>query len=182
MMNTYRPEVVNQEIEYAEDHDEHYGAELGLEPDNNHDARDKAEHADRNSPDAPVSSENKSDEEEDEQDSPGKLEVHFAVLFVNLGQARGCEPFADPGVGENHKKAAHDRQIAEEEVQVEDEAVAEALKNNDGNQTRDGVFRILANDDIEGADNHGDYVDDQEGVGKTPWNYSMPTSENISSA
>lgn len=168
METTHRPEVVHQEVKHRKYKHEHRRTKLGLEPDHNHDTRHKAEKADQNPPERPLARENKSGEQENQQYAPCKLEVHFTVFLVHLRQACGRKLLADPTVGENHKETANDGQIAEEEVGVEDEAIAESLGNNNAHETTDGVRGVFAGHHEEGADSHGYDISEEEEVGYTP--------------
>uniref|UniRef100_A0A1Y1LG74 Uncharacterized protein n=1 Tax=Photinus pyralis TaxID=7054 RepID=A0A1Y1LG74_PHOPY len=60
------PEVVDKQVKDAQNNNEKSGAELGLEPDNNHDASAGSEERDQNAPNRPLASKDKSDKEEDE--------------------------------------------------------------------------------------------------------------------
>jgi hypothetical protein len=64
-----RPEIVDHDVEDAEDYDEHDGAPLGLESNDDHDASDETKKADSDSPEVPVTAENEAHKEEDEQDT-----------------------------------------------------------------------------------------------------------------
>lgn len=79
-----------------------------------------------------MASKDEPDEQEDQQHAPGELDVHLAVLLVELRQAGGDEPLADPRVRDDHEQAADDAEVAEEEVEVRDEAVADCLGDYDG--------------------------------------------------
>ena len=82
--SAHGPEVVDEQIEDAQDDDEQDGAELGLEADNHHDAGAGAKDADNDAPDGPLAAEDEADEEEDEQDAACELKVHLPVLLVDL--------------------------------------------------------------------------------------------------
>lgn len=166
-LSTYRPEVVDKDVEDAQNGDENDGAPLGLEANDNHNASNKTDQDDRNATNAPLASENEANEQEDEQNTASELEVHLAILLVELGKTGGSELFADPAVGKDHEQTAHDAKVAQEEVEVEDEAVAKGLGDDDANQADDGVLAVLADDDHEGGGEHGDDVDDEEEVGDT---------------
>lgn len=161
---TYRPEVVHQDIEDAKNEHQKGRAELGLEADHDHDAGDGTYQRDNNPPRGPLTGEDEADEEEDEQDTTGKLEVHLAVLLVKLREAGEGLGLAHPRVGEDHEETADDGEVSEEEVEVEDKAVAEGLGNDDGAKTGDGVVRVLADDDKRGAGQHGENVSEEEEV------------------
>lgn len=127
------PEVVDQKVEDAENNDKHDGAELGLETHDDHDAGNESKQANADPPEAPVTAENEADEEENEQDTTSELEVHLTVLLVESRETRRGELLADPRVGKHHQEASHDGQVAQEEVQVEDQTVSETLENHHAN-------------------------------------------------
>ncbi len=167
--DTYSPEVVDQNVEDAENDNQEGSAELGLESNDNHDAGDKTEERDNDAPDGPLSAEDEADEEEDEQNSTSKLEVHLAVLFLNLRQAGESLGLAHPRIREHHEKSTHDRQVAEEEVEIEDETISKCLGDDDTNQASNCVFRVFSDNDEGRARSHGDNVDDEEEVRDTRW-------------
>jgi len=158
VMGMQGPPVVDVEVEDAENQYQHNSGEFGLETDDNHDASDKSEEAGHDAPEAPVATEDKSNEEKDEEDTTSELEVHLLVLLVERRQAGRSELLANPRVGEHHQQASHDGKIAEEEVQVKHQAVAESLENHNTDETRDSVFRVLPSDDHDRADRHEDDV------------------------
>ena len=81
---TYRPEVVNKYVEDAENNHQHNRAPLGLESNYNHDTSTESQYANQYPPEVPVTSEDKSNKQEDQKNSSGKLEVHLAILLVDL--------------------------------------------------------------------------------------------------
>lgn len=117
---TYCPEVVHEDVENAQDEDQQNGAKLGLESDHNHDASHEANQRDHDSPQRPLAAPDEADEQEDQEDTSCKLEVHLAVLLVNRGQTSKSLSFPDPGVRQYHHKSTNNGQIAQEEVHVED--------------------------------------------------------------
>jgi len=161
-MGVQRPPVVHVEVEDAEDQDEHNSRELCLESDHHHDTGDKPENARDNSPEAPVATEDEANEEEDEQDAAGELEVHLLVLFVKRRQARRRKLLANPRVREHHQQAAHDGEIAQEEVEVEDKAVADALEHDNEHEPADRVLGMFPANDHDRAGGHEDYVYQEE--------------------
>lgn len=169
-MGTYSPEVVDQHVEYAQDNHQQRGAPLRLESNNHHDTGDQADNGDEDPPDGPLSTEHEAHKQEDEQHATCELEVHLAVLLFHLRKTSKCLGLLHPRVGEHHQKAAHDGQVAQEEVEIEDEAVAEGLRDDDANEASDSVFGVTAGNDERGADYHCDDVDDEEDVGKTVGN------------
>ena len=144
MMLVQGPEVVDKEIEDAQDDNEHDGTELGLEANDDHDAGHKANDADDHTTDAPFAGKDEPDEEEDEKHAACELEVHLAILLVDLGQARWREALADPTIGQDHQESPHDRQIAEKEVEVKDESIAKRLGDDHTKQAKDGKVGMFA--------------------------------------
>lgn len=168
---TYRPEVVNQNVEYTQQDHQQNSAPLGLESHNDHDTRHKPEQANNHAPQAPLTGKHEADKKEDQEHPTGKLDVHLAVFLIKLGQAGGHELLAHPRVRQHHEQASDDTQIAEEEVKIEDETVTEALGDDHAEQAEDGIFRLFAGDDQEGAYRHGDNVEDKEGMREAPWDW-----------
>lgn len=166
-ISTYSPEVVDKDVEHAQNGDENDGAPLGLEANDNHDASNETDQDDGNATNAPLASEDEANEQEDEQNTASELEVHLAILLIELRKTGRSELFADPAVRKDHEQTAHDTEVAQEEVEVEDEAVAEGLGDDDADQANDGVFAVLADDDHERGGEHGNDVDDEEEVGDT---------------
>lgn len=162
--STNRPEIVHKQIEQAQQNHKQNSRGLSLESNNNHHASHESNQADQNPPEAPFTREHKAHEQEDQKDTARKLDVHLAVFLVKLRESGGREALADPAVREDHEQAADDREVAEEEVQVEDEAVAEGLGDDDGEEADDGVFGVLADDDEGGAGCHCDDVEEEEEV------------------
>lgn len=144
---THSPEVVHNHVEHAENDDQQGGAELGLESNNNHHAGGQAQQADNDAENGPLARENEADEEEDEQNTTGELEVHLAVLLLELGKSGKGLGLAHPRVGENHQETTHDRQVTQEEIEVKDETVPESLRDNYTHKTADGVLGMPADDD-----------------------------------
>ena len=134
------PEIIYEHVEDAENEDQHYGAEFGLEAHDHHDARYETEHADGNPANGPLSREDEANEEEDQKDSTGELEVHLAVFLVNLRKTGRCKLLADPAIGKDHQETAHDGKIAQEEVEVEDQAIAKGLRNDNRGKTGNGLI------------------------------------------
>lgn len=84
MYFTYSPEVIDQHVKDTQDDNKHDSTELRLEAHNDHNASDETQKCNNHSPDAPCAAEDESDEEEDQQDSTSELEVHLAILLINL--------------------------------------------------------------------------------------------------
>nr|POE47778.1 hypothetical protein CFP56_01109 [Quercus suber] len=170
---SYRPEVVDEDVEDAQNHDEDDRAPLRLESNHHHDACHSAQHDDEDSTHTPLPCEDKTDEQENQEHSPGELEVHFAILFVKLGEASRSESFADPRIGKYHEQTAHDRKIAQEKVQVEDQAVTQRLCDDHADEPGHGIFAVPTDDDQEGRCGHGEHIDDEEEVCQTGRDYRL---------
>lgn len=119
-----------------------------------------------------MAGEDKSNEEENQQHTTSKLDVHLAVLFIQLGQSGWDELLADPRVGENHEQTADDAEIAQEEVEIKDETITETLCDDNSEQAGDGDLSVPAGDDQERADGHCNDVKDEERVRDTPGNWT----------
>jgi hypothetical protein len=63
---TYSPEVVDKDVEDAENQDQENSGELGFETNDNHDASNKAKQANEYSPNVPFTGKDEANEEEDE--------------------------------------------------------------------------------------------------------------------
>jgi hypothetical protein len=68
----------------------------------------------------------------------------------------------DPTVGQNHEETAHDGKITEEEVEIEDEAVAEGLRDDHTNEAYYSVFRVFSDYDHGRAYAHRDNVGEEK--------------------
>lgn len=99
--------------------------------------------------------EDKAYKDEDEQHTTGELKVGLAVLLVDIGETSKDVFALAECLGEHHEESTHNGEVAEEEVEVKDEAVAEALNDNDSKKTSDGGFRVAFGNDHAGAGNHG---------------------------
>jgi hypothetical protein len=56
------------------------------------------------------------------------------------------------GLAEDHDDTAGDAQITQEKIEIEDEAISEALNDDSDEKTCDSVFRILVRNDCTRAD------------------------------
>lgn len=161
---TYSPEVVHNQVENAENDNEQDSAKLGLEADNNHDTSSGSNNGEGRAPDRPLAAKDEADKEEDEQDTARELEVHFPVLLIDLGESRKGLVLPNPGVGEHHEETAHHGEVAQEEVKVGNEAIAEGLGHNDNHKAADSVVGVFPDDDEGRANSHGEDVEQQEEV------------------
>lgn len=165
---TYCPEVVHQNVENTQDHHEHNGAPLRLESHDHHDAGYETDDNDYHTTEAPFASKHKSNEQENEKYSASQLKVHFSVLLIQCGQPCWGKLLPNPAVGQHHYEAAHDRQVAQEEVDVEDQPIPEGLCDYNANETTNGIFGVFASDDEDGGDGHGENIDQEEQVVDAP--------------
>lgn len=166
---TYGPEVVNQKVEHAQNNNKHGSGELGLESNNNHNASHGSNSSNNDPPNGPRSREHKAHEQEDQEHTTSKLEVHLAILLIDLWEPGKRLCLANPGVREHHQEAAHDGQVAKEKVQVKDQTVAQSLCDDDANESSDCVVGVLAGDDEDRAGSHGDYVEEEEAMVEAGW-------------
>lgn len=167
---TYSPEVVHEDVEHAEKHNEDDGAPLGLESNDHHDAGNESEQADQDAPEGPLAREDESDEQEDEENTTSELEVHLAVLLVKLGETGRDKFLANPRIRKDHEKTADHTQVAQEEVQIENQSVSESLSYDNTQESSDGIVAVLPCDNEDRAGSHGDDVGDQEKMRDAPWN------------
>ena len=145
----HSPEVVDDDIEDAENQHEEGCRPLGLEADSNHYARDQTNDRNENTSDAPFPLDHETQEEENKQYSACKQEANSkfvvsrmpqtvenrGVLFLPVRLANGGKTGkrllpANHRIAKDHEQPSNDRQVSKEESQVEDESVAEALDND----------------------------------------------------
>jgi len=129
---TYCPEVVHQYIEHTQQNNQDDSTPLSLEANNDHDTSDETKSTNNDTPEAPCASEDESNEEEDEKNTTGELHVHLAVLLVKLGQTGRDKLLANPRVGQYHEQTTDDTQVTKEEVQIENQTISQALRDNHG--------------------------------------------------
>lgn len=168
---TYSPEVVHQNVEDTQDKNQERSAEFGLETNDDHDASNQADKGHTDSPHRPFAAENKPNEKEDQEHPAGQLEVHLTVLLVKSGKSSKSLRLPDPRVGQNHKQTTTDRKVSEEEVEVEDQAIAERLDDDDPYETGNGVIGVLSDNDKRRTGQHRDNVHDEEKMCQAGWNY-----------
>ena len=143
----YRPEVIHNHVENTQDQHQHHSAELSLEAHHHHHTRNKPQAGNHDPAYTPVTGEDEADEEEYQEDTASELEIHLAVLLVDGGKTGGSEPLSDPAVGQHHQETAHDAKVAEEEVEIEDETVAEGLGDNHAKEAGDSLIAMFPEDD-----------------------------------
>jgi len=86
------PPVVGEHIEHAQDEDEESSRPFGLEPDSDHTTCSQPDDRHKYSPDAPLSLDDKSQKEEDEQDAAGKKEAGNQInpLEIRPSDVESC--------------------------------------------------------------------------------------------
>ena len=127
----YRPEVVDQQIEYTQYHHQQDRAPLCLKPHHNHHTRHQPKQTDQYPRKPPVPTPYETHKQQDQQNPASKLDILFSVFLCGQGQACRSELLADPAVAENHEETAHYAEVAEEEVEVENEAIPKSLSYDD---------------------------------------------------
>ena len=73
--------------------------------------------------------------------------LFLPVRLTQGREAREERPAGVHGLAEDHEKPTTHGEVAEEEVHVEDEAVADSLHDDDRKETADRVFRVFPRDD-----------------------------------
>jgi hypothetical protein len=161
------PEVVGKRIEDAEDDDQEGCGPPGLEADCNHGAGGETEDGDEQPGDTPLSLDDETDEEEDEEYTTGEEEARWQegyrsetiggnhttnALFSTVRLADGRQTgkqllSCNHRFTEDHEKTADDREVAKEEGQVEDETVTETLDDNNCQKTSYCVFSVFFGND-----------------------------------
>lgn len=163
-LNTYSPEVVHKNVKDAKNNNQERSAVLGLESNNHHDTSNGSQDAHQDTPQGPLAAEDEAHKEEDQQHTASQLEVHLAVLLIDLGQTSKSLGLANPRIRQDHKQTTDNGQVSEEEVEIEDQAVAEGLRDHNPHQPSNCVIRVFPNNNERGTREHGDHVGDQENV------------------
>jgi len=86
------------------------------------------------------------------------LEIFPPVVLSHAGDAGEKFLSRAQSVTEDHQQATDNGEVAEKEVEVEDETVTEALDNDDTEETADSIFRIALPNDRGRAGQHGEDV------------------------
>lgn len=173
---SYRPEVVHEDVENAENHNEHDRAPLRLESNDDHNTCHSTDEDDQYTPKAPLTGKDEADEQEDEKHSAGKLEVHFAVLLVQLRKTRGGKLLPYPAVRKDHDEPTHHREVTQEKVEVKNQSVAQCLCDDHANESADGVLAMLPGDNKDAASSHSNDVYDEKDVVDSPWHCGLLVS------
>lgn len=161
---THSPEVIHQQVKDAQNHHQHNRTPLGLESHHYHHTRHKPKQTNHHPPKPPLPCKHKPHKQKNQQHPSRKLKIHLSILLIHLRQSGRREFRTHPAVAKNHKEPAHDAEVAQEEVEVENEAVAESLGDDNADKAEDGAVGMFAYDDKSGADDHGNDIDKEEGV------------------
>jgi len=158
------PPVVRKHVEHAQDEDEETGRPLGLEPDGNHTACTQPDDRHEYSSKAPLSLNNESQEEEDEQNATGEEEVFLSVVLADGWKTGKRCSTGDHRVTEYHEQSTNNAQVAQEEIEVENEAVTETLNNDNAEQSADSKFTVFLRNNGARPGKHSDDIEEQEHV------------------
>jgi len=169
----HAPPVVNKHVEHAQNHHEEDGGPLGFEADGYHPAGTETEKGDDHSCDAPCALDAEPEEQEDEEDTASEQEIFFAISFTDRREASKELPSRDHRFTENHDESTDDAQITEEEIEVEDEAITEALDDDYTEETTYSILGVALRYNGTGSDKHGEDVQKQEKVRYAPWEMSV---------
>ena len=80
--------------------------------------------------------------------------LFFAIRLAHVWQASKGGLAAHHGVAEDHEQASYDGEVTKEECEVENEAVSEALQNNNKEQSQRGTFCESLGDDRSRCAHH----------------------------
>lgn len=83
-----------------------------------------------------------------------KNSLFLPVRLADRWQTGKGFPPVDHGVTEYHEKSTNDGEVAEEKGKVKDQAIAEALNDDNSQQTHDSIFSVPFRDDSSGCDHH----------------------------
>jgi len=169
----HAPPVVNEHVEDTQNHHEEDGGPLGFEADGDHPAGSETEKGDNHSCDAPCALDAESEEQEDEEDTASEQEIFFAVGFTDRRETSEEFPSRDHRFTEDHDKSADDAQVAEEEIEVENEAISKALNDDYTEETTNSIFSVALRYDGTRTGKHGENVHEQEKVRDAPWEVSV---------
>jgi len=167
------PPVVGEHIEDAQNDNEEDSRPFGFETNSDHAAGGETKERNEHPCNAPCTLDDESEEQEDQEDTAGKQEVFLAVIFTDRRKPSEELLSRDHRFAENHDESTDDAQVAEEEVEVEDEAVSKTLNNNYSEETTDSVFCEALRYDGTRSDKHGNDVHEQEEMRNAPREVSV---------
>jgi len=169
----HAPPVVGKYVEDAQNHNEEDGGPLGFEANSNHTAGGKTEYGDKYPGNAPCTLKDEPEEQEDEENTAGEQEIFLAISFADRWESSKQLLSCDHRFAEDHNESANDAQIAEEKVEIEDEAVSKALDDDHAEETANSIFGEALRYDGAGSNKHSDHVQQQEQVRNAPWKVSV---------
>lgn len=149
-----RPKVVDEQVEDAQDQHQKAGAPSGLESDDDHDASSETENRDNDTCQCPFALDDEADEKEDEQNAAGELEVDLAIGFAERRKSGKDVLLGGKAVREHHEQSTYDREVAKEEVEIEDKTVSESLDHDHTEEGSNRDFGVSAHDHGCGGGTH----------------------------
>jgi len=158
------PPIIYGNVENTERDDEECCRPLGFEANGNHNACNKTEQREERASDAPFALENKAEEKEDEEDATREKEIFPAVIFTDARDSSEQFLARHHRVTEYHEKASGDGKVAEEKRHIEDKTITKPLDNDDCEKTSDSVFRMALRYHCTRGNEHGDDIEDEEGM------------------
>lgn len=174
MLRVNAPPVVDEHIEHGQQKDEERARPLGLETHGNHATRAQTDDGHKDPSNGPIPLDYEADKQEDEENTASELEAVIKMTSESIQcVCNGCKhlllsavvliqrwdagetrfPFGH-GFAEDHQQSTNNRQVAQEEVEVKDETVSEALENDNAEESTDGNFCELLGDDSTGCAKH----------------------------
>jgi len=141
------PPIIGKYVEDGQQYNQEGCGPLGLETNSDHDAGGEAEQRHEDTTDAPRTLEDKANEEEDQEDTASKLEVFPPVILSHARNAGKKLLSRTQSVTKDHEQATDDGKVAEEEVEVEDETIAKALNDDDGEKAAHSILGVALSDD-----------------------------------
>ena len=167
------PPVVDEYVEGAQDDHQEDGGPPRFESDSNHAARPEADERHEHAHKTPLSPEHESDEQEDKQDAAREQEaakhrisgiqqhcgreytLFLAICLTQRRKASEQSPASIHSVTEDHEETADYGQIAKEEVEVEDQSIANRLHDDHRQETAHRILCVFLRDD-RGRTGHHD--------------------------
>lgn len=164
----YGPPVIGKHVEHAENEDQERSGPFSFEANGNHGTCGETDDRNEDASDGPGALDDESEEKEDKQNTSGEEEANktksvrkivvcssdvcINLLFLPVGltnrwNASKCSLPTQHGITEDHEQTTDDTQVPQEETQVKDKTVSEALNDDDGEKTCDGIFGVTFGND-----------------------------------
>jgi len=158
----HTPPIVGEHIKYAQHEDQKGSGPFGFEANSNHNASTKSKDGNEYATDTPFTLKDKAKEQEDKENAASQKEVFFTICFADRGEASEQLLSGDHRIAEDHEQATNNAQITEEEVEIEDETITEALDNDHRKQTSNSVLCVFLENDRARSTEHGNHVEYQK--------------------